>query len=77
LVVGGQAAALSAFAVAAMAMSLTLFGLAAVIGLARDSTIQTLRGSGRLVKRWSGAILMLIGAWLIALALLNKVLLPS
>ncbi len=59
-----------------MAMSLTLFGLAAVIGLARDSTIHTLRGSGRLVKRWSGAILMLIGAWLIALALWNKVLLP-
>ena len=73
---GGQLAAFSAFAIAAATMFLTMFGLAAVIGLAQDSTIGPLRGSGRLVKRWSGAILVLVGAWLIALALWNEALLP-
>jgi hypothetical protein len=61
---------------AAVTMVLTLFTLAAIVGLARDWTTRSLRGSGRLVKRWSGAIQMLVGAWLIALALWNEGLLP-
>jgi hypothetical protein len=59
-----------------MTMVLTLFTLAAVVGLARDRTTRSLKGSGRLVKRWSGAIQMLVGAWMIALALWNAGLLP-
>ncbi len=57
-------------------MVLTLFILVAVAGLARANTIQSLRGSGGLVKRWGGVLLMLVGVWLIALALLAVTLLP-
>ncbi len=57
-------------------MTLTLFVKAAVVGLARESTVHSLRGSGRLVKRWGGAILVLVGAWLIALTIWNEALLP-
>ncbi len=57
-------------------MSLTLIGLTIIISLARDNIIKPLRGSGRLVKRWSGVILMLVGAWLVSLAIWGEVLLP-
>lgn len=57
-------------------MVLTLFTLAAVVGLARANTIRSLRGSGGLVRRWGGIILIVVGAWLIALALWNETLLP-
>lgn len=73
---GGQGAAFAAFTVAAVSMILTLFVVSAVVGLARNRTVNSLRGSGRLVKRWGGVILMLVGAWLIALALWNETLLP-
>jgi len=76
LVTGGQAAAFLAFAVAAVSMVMTLFVVAGVVGLAWDSTTRSLRGSGRLVKRWGGVILMLVGTWLIALALTNGLFLP-
>ena len=57
-------------------MVLTLFVVAAVIGLARANAIHSMRGGGRLVKRWGGVILLLVGAWLFALALYNELLLP-
>lgn len=76
MVVGGQGAAFLAFAVAAVSMVLTLFVVAAFVGLARANAIHSMRGSGRLVKRWGGVILMLVGGWLIALALYNVILLP-
>ena len=57
-------------------MVLTLFVVAAVVGFAQANTIRTVRGSGGLVKRWGGALFMLVGAWLITLAIWGEVLLP-
>jgi hypothetical protein len=61
--------------VAAVTMVLTLFTLASLVDLARDNTIRSLRGNGSLVKRWGGVILMVVGAWLLVLALWNETLL--
>ena len=56
-------------------MVLTLFIVAAVVGFAQANTFRSMRGSGGLVKRWGGALLILVGAWLIALAIWGEVLL--
>ena len=67
--VGGRAAALGAFATAALTMVLLAFTLAILIGTAQERMVDTLKEGTQRVKRWSGAVLLLVGAWLIALAI--------
>ena len=50
-------------------MTLLAFGLAVLIGMAQQRVVDALKEGTQRVKRWSGAILLLAGAWLIALAL--------
>jgi cytochrome c biogenesis protein CcdA len=66
---GGRGATLAAFLTAALTMTALMFGLALLIGLAQTRTIALLKAGTQQIKRWSGAVLVVVGAWLIALAL--------
>lgn len=43
--------------------------LVILIGTAQNRVLQSLRTSPQRVKRWGGFILILVGSWLIALAI--------
>ncbi len=68
---GGVTAALLAFGVAALMMVLLMFTLALVIGAAQQRTVEAMRAGAPAVKRWGGRILMLVGAWFIALGVFS------
>lgn len=65
---GGQGAAFAAFVTAALTMALLMLALAFLVGAAQQRVINTLKEGTQQVKKWSGAILFLVGAWLIVLA---------
>ncbi len=48
---------------------LLLFGLALAVGTAQQRVVATLQAGTAQVKRWGGAILLLVGLWTIALAI--------
>ena len=50
-------------------MSLLAFGVAILVGTAQQRAVDALKEGTQRIKRWSGAILLLVGAWLIALAI--------
>lgn len=50
-------------------MTLVLFGLTTAVGLAQEQVVSNLKHSTHVIKRGGGAILILIGAWLIILAI--------
>jgi len=54
---------------AAVVITLLMFGLSLVIAFAQERVVDTLRASVVKVKRWGGRILILVGAWLIILAI--------
>ena len=58
-----------AFGVAALTMALLMFTLAILVGAAQDRVIATLREGTGQMKRWSAFILVIVGAWLIVLAI--------
>jgi hypothetical protein len=43
-----------------------MFALAFLIGAAQQRVVAALKEGTQQVRRWSGAILLLVGAWLIA-----------
>ncbi len=63
-----MAAALVAFAVAAVALVVLMFALALLIATAQQRTVLALRAGAPAVKRWGGRILLVVGAWLLALS---------
>lgn len=69
MTIGGTAAAFTAFVVAAMVIALLMFGLAAAIATAQTHLVDALKVRVVQVKRWGGWILILVGTWLIALAI--------
>ena len=64
---GGVAAALLAFGVAALMMVVLMFTLALTIGAAQQRTVEAMKVGAPTVKRWGGRVLLLVGAWFIAL----------
>ncbi len=68
---GGVTAALLAFGVAALMMVLLMFTLALIIGAAQERTVEAMRAGAPTVKRWAGRILLLVGAWFIALGVFS------
>lgn len=69
MTIGGFAAALVAFANAAVTMVLLIFGLALAIATAQERLVATLQARAAEVKRWGGWILLLVGAWFLVLAI--------
>lgn len=49
-------------------MALLMFALAILIGAAQQRVVETLKAGTQRVKQWSGLVLLLVGSWLIALA---------
>jgi cytochrome c biogenesis protein CcdA len=67
--VGGSQAALIAFIVAAFTLTILMFVLSFTIAFAQERLVDTLRTSVVSIKRWGGRILILVGIWLIILAI--------
>lgn len=49
-------------------MALLMFALAFLIGAAQRRVVVALKVGTQQVKQWSGLVLLLVGGWLIALA---------
>ncbi len=65
----GPGLAFLAFVVDALTMSALMFILALAIALAQESIVARLRANTEQVKIWGGRVLMVVGLWLIALAI--------
>lgn len=70
---GGFAAALLAFLVAAVVIVVLLFAAAASVASAQERTVQRLEASAPAIKRWGGAVLIVVGVWFILLAVFADV----
>ena len=57
-----------AFVVAAITIVLLLFGVSYAVGTAQEGVVARLRSATPAVKRWSGYILVGVGAWFIVLS---------
>jgi len=65
--VGGTAAVVTAFAVAGLAIVLLASASALTVALAQERLAGRLEAAGPTMKRWGGWILVLVGAWFVAL----------
>lgn len=65
---GGLGAALGAFGVMAVTLVLLTFGLAWLTASAQEEVVERLRAGAPTVKRWGGALLVLVGIWILSLA---------
>jgi cytochrome c biogenesis protein CcdA len=72
LTVADETAAFYAFVTAAITIALVMAILVVAIGSAQAYVVRTMKGSTRSVKRWGGAVLMIVGIWLIVLAVWAK-----
>lgn len=50
-------------------MALLMLSLALLIGTAQQGVVAALKEGTQQVRRWSGAVLLLVGVWLIVLAI--------
>lgn len=66
---GGMAAALLSFIAAALMMTMLMFFLSVAIASAQERLIETLKTKTVMIKKWGGRVLILVGTWLIALAI--------
>ena len=66
---GGFTAAILAFGVAAVVLVGLLFTAALTVSRAQQATIERIQASAPAVKKWGGAILIVVGLWFISLAL--------
>jgi hypothetical protein len=66
--IGGTGATLVAFVVTALMIVALMVELSIAIAAAQERLVASLRASIGQVKRWGGAILVLVGLWLIVLA---------
>lgn len=58
-----------AFLIAALTITLLLFGLSYAVGAAQEGVVDWLKTSAPAVKHWGGYILVAVGAWFIALGI--------
>jgi TRAP-type C4-dicarboxylate transport system permease large subunit len=70
LTTGGFTAALIAFVVTGVVLVVLLFAAAFTVAVAQQQLTERLRASAPTVKRWGGHILIVVGAWLVVLAML-------
>ena len=69
MTIGNETTAVTAFAIAALTIVLVMAVLIVAIGRAQAHTVRSLKGAAPSVKRWGGIILILVGSWLLALAI--------
>jgi hypothetical protein len=68
LTVGGFTAAFTAFALAAAVLVGLVFTSAFVVAGAQEATLERIKAQAPTIKRWGGRVLIVLGAWFIALA---------
>ncbi len=68
LTTGESSSAFFAFVVAAFTVAITMVILVTAVGLAQDGMVRSMKGGTRSVKRWGGAVLLVVGIWLLILA---------
>lgn len=56
-----------AFAVTAVVLVLLLFAAAFGVAISQDRLVEQLQSSTPTIKHWGGYVLMLVGAWFVAL----------
>lgn len=61
-------AASIAFGVAAVVIVALMFTAAFTVSRAQDATVERIQASAPKVKKWGGAVLVLVGVWFISLA---------
>lgn len=59
--------AVVAFAVTAVVLVLLLFAAALGVAVGQERLVEQLRSSAPSIKHWGGYVLMLVGAWFLAL----------
>jgi hypothetical protein len=69
LAVADSRSAFSAFLIAAFTVAIVMAILVTAVGLAQGKVIRSMKGGARSARRWGGAILILVGLWLIILAM--------
>ncbi len=60
--------ALVAFIVAAVTIMACLFGAAVAVARAEQATLERIEARAPQVKRWTGWVLVVVGTWLLILA---------
>lgn len=50
-------------------MAVLMLVLAVLVGVAQEQLVDKLKAGSRQIKQWSGVVLLLVGVWLIALAI--------
>jgi cytochrome c biogenesis protein CcdA len=68
LAVADRRSAFTAFLIAAFTVAIVMAILVTAVALAQGKVIRSMKGRTRSVRRWGGAILILVGSWLIVLA---------
>ena len=63
---------MAAYAIAGAAIVLLAFGSAFVVSFAKEGTVARLGAGAPTVKRWGGIVLLILGAWFIALGVFAK-----
>jgi cytochrome c biogenesis protein CcdA len=53
--------------VAAASLVILMFALALLLAAAQERTAEAMRAGAPAIKRWGGRVLVLVGAWLVAL----------
>ena len=69
LTVGTETAVILAFSTAAATIVLIMILLMIIIGMAQNQFLQPLQASSQQIKRGGGLILILVGIWLMILAI--------
>jgi cytochrome c-type biogenesis protein len=68
-ITGGLGTALAAFVAAAIVIVTLMFTLATGIAIAQEKAVATVQAGVAQVRRWGGWVLMVVGGWLIILAI--------
>ncbi len=66
---GSETAAFLAFSATAVTIIFLLVFLIIVVGMAKNRFLQSLRSGSQQIKRGGGLVLILVGAWLVILAI--------
>lgn len=68
---------IAAFATAALVFAALLFTAAVVVSSVSADSLRPMRMTGTAVRRWSGYVLIAVGAWFIVIAIVPSPILGS
>lgn len=69
MTIGGAGAAAAAITTAGVAVVALMFVLAIALASARERLVESMQDGAPTVKRWGGRVLIVVGAWFVALGI--------